>query len=123
MHNVGVALRWWNDIREEPRAIWEPASDVRTGAISPDGKYLAYTDMRGIHIKILATGETGTVPQPAELVGQLVNWGFSLRLVVSCCSLISGSEGARRASLNNEATYYQHNCSGHRILTASARRI
>ena len=47
---------------------------VRTGAISPDGKYLAYTDMRGIHIKVLATGETSTVPQPTELVGQLVNW-------------------------------------------------
>lgn len=47
---------------------------VRTGAISPDGKYLAYTDMRGIHIKVLATGETSTVPQPAELQGQLVNW-------------------------------------------------
>jgi len=47
---------------------------VRTGAISPDGKYLAYTDMRGIHIKVLATGETSTVRQPAELQGQLVNW-------------------------------------------------
>jgi serine/threonine protein kinase len=47
---------------------------VRTGAISPDGKYLAYTDMRGVHIKVLATGETNTVPQPAELQGQLVNW-------------------------------------------------
>jgi eukaryotic-like serine/threonine-protein kinase len=47
---------------------------VRTGAISPDGKYLAYTDMRGIHIKVLATGETNTVPQPTELQGQLVNW-------------------------------------------------
>jgi VCBS repeat-containing protein len=47
---------------------------VRTGAISPDRKYLAYTDMRGIHIKVLATGETNTVPPPTELQGQLVNW-------------------------------------------------
>lgn len=47
---------------------------VRTGSISPDGKYLAYTDMRGIHIKVLATGETSTVPQPAELQGYSVNW-------------------------------------------------
>jgi len=47
---------------------------VRTGAISPDGKYLACTDMRGIHIKVLATGETNTVPQPTELQEQLVNW-------------------------------------------------
>jgi VCBS repeat-containing protein len=47
---------------------------VRTGAISPDGKYLAYTDMRGIHIKVLATGETSTVPQTLELQGQSVNW-------------------------------------------------
>jgi serine/threonine protein kinase/Tol biopolymer transport system component len=37
---------------------------VRTAAISPDGKYLAYTDLNGIHIKILSSNETRTVPQP-----------------------------------------------------------
>src|SRR6266849_5899765 len=36
---------------------------VGTGAISPDGKYLAYTDLQGIHIKLIETGETQTIPQ------------------------------------------------------------
>ena|SRR5437773_3318149 len=29
---------------------------VTGGAISPDGKYLAYTDTKGIHIKLIETG-------------------------------------------------------------------
>ena len=47
-----------------------------SGAISPDGKYLAYADMQGIHIKQIETGETRTVPQPEELKGLQVNWGI-----------------------------------------------
>jgi serine/threonine protein kinase/Tol biopolymer transport system component len=49
---------------------------VLSGAISPDGKYLAYADMQGIHIKQIETGETRTVPQPEELAGLHVNWGI-----------------------------------------------
>jgi serine/threonine protein kinase len=44
------------------------------GAISPDGKYLAYSDTRGLHIKVINTGETRTVAQPGELKGQSVKW-------------------------------------------------
>jgi hypothetical protein len=40
---------------------------VAGGSISPDGKYLAYADLRGIHIKLIETGETRTVPQPSDL--------------------------------------------------------
>jgi serine/threonine protein kinase len=47
---------------------------ISTGAISPDRKYLAYTDPLGIHIKALSTGETNDIPQPEELKGRLVNW-------------------------------------------------
>jgi len=38
---------------------------VLTGSISPDGKYLAYSDTAGIHVKLLATGEEHVVPRPA----------------------------------------------------------
>jgi serine/threonine protein kinase/Tol biopolymer transport system component len=38
---------------------------VQSGSISPDGKYLAYSDMAGIHLKLLATGEERVVPRPA----------------------------------------------------------
>jgi eukaryotic-like serine/threonine-protein kinase len=48
---------------------------VRSGALSPDGSYLAFSDTRGIHIKALATGESQTVPQPEEVLkDQQANW-------------------------------------------------
>ena len=47
---------------------------VSGGAISPDGNYLAYSDTRGLHLKLVDTGETRTVPQPEELKNQSVKW-------------------------------------------------
>jgi serine/threonine protein kinase len=47
---------------------------VVSGAISLDGKYLAYSDLRGIHIKVIETGETHTVPQPEGLKNIDVDW-------------------------------------------------
>lgn len=44
-------------------------NQVTGGAISPDGKYLAYVDMHGIQIKFMETGETHTVPEPKALRG------------------------------------------------------
>jgi Tol biopolymer transport system component len=44
------------------------------GTISPDGKYLAYADRVGIHIKLIDTGETRTILQPDELKGKRVDW-------------------------------------------------
>ena len=46
------------------------------GAISPDGKYLAYADLNGMHIKLIETGEIQNIPQPEELKGLQVNWGI-----------------------------------------------
>ena len=48
---------------------------VRDQCISRDGKLLAYSDDRGIHIKLIATGETHTLPLPEELKGLHVGWG------------------------------------------------
>jgi len=49
---------------------------VRSGAISPDGKYLAYTDRNGIHVKVLATDETREVPEPEILQGGRADWSI-----------------------------------------------
>jgi serine/threonine protein kinase len=49
---------------------------VSSGAISPDGKYLAYADLKGIHLKLIETGETQAVPQPDILKGVRVDWAF-----------------------------------------------
>jgi len=47
---------------------------VLNGAISPDGKYLAYGDTKGMYVKRIQTNETRAVPQPEELKGQKVGW-------------------------------------------------
>jgi eukaryotic-like serine/threonine-protein kinase len=47
---------------------------VLSGAISPDGKYLAYSDMKGMYVKRVQTGEIRVVPQPEKLNGQRVGW-------------------------------------------------
>jgi eukaryotic-like serine/threonine-protein kinase len=47
---------------------------LTSGAISPDGKYLAYTDSKGMHIKFMGTDETRTVPQPEALNNDTANW-------------------------------------------------
>ena len=47
---------------------------VSTGAISPNGKYLAYVDTQGIHVKDIETGATQTVAQLKDLKKDSVNW-------------------------------------------------
>ena len=82
---VASAIFWFSKVR--PRAVQSPPdlklrqltsnsfeNRVLTGAISPDGKYLAYSDPKGIRIQLVATGETRVVPQPEELKGKEVDW-------------------------------------------------
>ena len=47
---------------------------VWSGAISPDGKYLAYTDRKGIHTQLVESGDTQTVPQPDALSDGQGRW-------------------------------------------------
>jgi serine/threonine protein kinase len=51
-----------------------PDNPVTSGAISPDGKYLAYSDAKGMHIQIVDTGEVRGVPPPDLLKGTKVDW-------------------------------------------------
>ena len=45
-----------------------PSDDgVYRAAISPDGKYLAYTDLNGVYLRLIETGETRSLPIPAGL--------------------------------------------------------
>ncbi len=65
------------EIRLRQLTINSSENPVIGGAISPDGKYLAYSDTRGMHLKVLASGETHTPPQPEELKNQNVKWGVA----------------------------------------------
>jgi DNA-binding winged helix-turn-helix (wHTH) protein/Tol biopolymer transport system component len=51
---------------------------VTSGEISPDGKYLAFTDnARRIRVRLLVTGETRTIPEPESLEGHSVDWAIA----------------------------------------------
>jgi eukaryotic-like serine/threonine-protein kinase len=43
-------------------------------AVSPDGKYLAYSEEAGLHIKLVETGEMRTLPLPAEAASGHATW-------------------------------------------------
>ena len=49
---------------------------VSSGAISPEGRDLAYADLKGIHVKLLETGEIRTIPQPEDFKGLHVSWNI-----------------------------------------------
>ena len=69
-----VALAWFL-LRRPPKPSAEltqkrltfnsSENAVQSAAISPDGKYLAYSDPAGIHVKLLSTGEERLIPRPA----------------------------------------------------------
>jgi eukaryotic-like serine/threonine-protein kinase len=63
-----------SDLKQRQLTANSSENAVTGGAISPDGKYLAFADLKGIHIKNLETGETKTAPQPEGLKGIQVNW-------------------------------------------------
>jgi eukaryotic-like serine/threonine-protein kinase len=62
------------ELKLQQLTINSSENPVMFGAISPDGKYLAYTDTKGMHIKVVGTDETRSVPQPAELSNDKVKW-------------------------------------------------
>ena len=37
---------------------------VTVTSVSPDGKYLLYADLQGLHLRLIASGETQSLPIP-----------------------------------------------------------
>jgi eukaryotic-like serine/threonine-protein kinase len=52
-------------------------NSVEDGAISPDGKFVAYSDQKGLHVKVIETGEIRAIPQPGGFGGKDVDWSIS----------------------------------------------
>jgi eukaryotic-like serine/threonine-protein kinase len=80
---VAFALYWFGPHASPPGR--EPAATqitansadnpVVNSAISPDGKYLAFADKTSrMHLRLLATGETQTIPGPDSLKNSSVDW-------------------------------------------------
>jgi Tol biopolymer transport system component/predicted Ser/Thr protein kinase len=72
---LGFGLRWFTGGQIVPpgptreRQLTHNPSENRTlgAAISPDGKYVAYADTRGLRLSVIDTGETHDISLPEEL--------------------------------------------------------
>ena len=81
---IAIASIWYSGRRPVPNARSEPRmtqltfnsieNRVISGAVSPDGKYLAYTDVNGIYVKAIETSTIRTVPEPHGTSSDSVQW-------------------------------------------------
>jgi serine/threonine protein kinase len=62
------------DLKLRQLTLNSTENPVTGGLISPDGKYLAYTDKKGLHVKLTETDETQIVPQPEEHNNEGIAW-------------------------------------------------
>jgi len=85
--SVGGVLFWRSRVSRREVSFPEPKltqltansfeNPVTSSEISPDGKYLAFTDnARRMRVRLLATGETQTIPEPESLESHPVDWGI-----------------------------------------------
>jgi DNA-binding winged helix-turn-helix (wHTH) protein/Tol biopolymer transport system component len=51
-----------------------PEAPVRFAVVSPDGKYLAYSDLTGLYLRVIASGETRRWDVPKDFVAAPVSW-------------------------------------------------
>ena len=81
---LGAAIGYFWFTRQHPSAL-PPLKErqlttnstenaVIAGQISPDGKYLAYSDVKGIHLKLIETGEVQSMALPESLKSTPLEW-------------------------------------------------
>ncbi len=81
---AAIAGSWWFARRPEAPLQFKqrrltanpPDLPVDSAAISPDGKYLGYSDQQGLHLKLVATGETQNVSPPPGVQTKQSSWDF-----------------------------------------------
>jgi serine/threonine protein kinase len=79
---VTAGFFWWTHLRssrhgetrEQQLTINSNDNPVFDAEISGDGKYFAFSDSLGIHVRLLQTGETHDIAQPAEFRDAQVFW-------------------------------------------------
>ena len=82
-------------------------NSVKSGAISPDGKYLAYTDAKHIYLQLMETGKTEELSQPDALKGEEAEWEIGPWFPNSTKFLVN----VRPSTLNATAQTRQENTS------------
>jgi Tol biopolymer transport system component len=97
---VIVAIAFWVSSQPEVESV-QPVSltqltanpletSVTGAAISPDGNYLAFVDVNGLHLQLISSGETNTLELGNDLTPLTVSWyPDSTRLLV-----LTKAEGA-----------------------------
>ena len=72
------AIRWHPssgaNAKEQKLTSNSSENSVNSATISPDGKYLAYTDNTGLYLKLIRTGETHAVTLPAAFSAHVDDW-------------------------------------------------
>ena len=71
---VGYLAGWFGRAQPYTQAELKPLQltanssedPVATTSVSPDGKYLVYADLEGLHMRLMSTGETQSLPIPDE---------------------------------------------------------
>ena len=63
--SIGPSVEPSGELTQKRLTFNSSENAVQSAAISPDGKYLAYSDPTGIHVKLLSTGEERLIPRPA----------------------------------------------------------
>jgi eukaryotic-like serine/threonine-protein kinase len=69
---AGYFARWFGSAQSYSQAQLRPQQltaqssedPVMVTSVSPDGKYLLYADLQGLHLRLIATGETQLLPIP-----------------------------------------------------------
>ncbi len=64
------------EIKQQQITVNPTENPVLASSMSPDGKYLAYGDSDGLHLKLLESGEVRDIPQPESLRGTDMYWGL-----------------------------------------------
>jgi len=105
---VVIAFRYFPQARPAPilRQLTTNSTELplSTAAISPDGNYLTYADPAGLHVKLLKTGETHSLPSPPEWRVIAIRWfGDGVKLLASGISVQDSKSGIWLFGLLNEA--------------------
>jgi Tol biopolymer transport system component/predicted Ser/Thr protein kinase len=77
---IGLGVAWFvwqrgqspREFRQRQLTTNSSELPVTAAAISPDGKYLAYADNAGIHLRLIETGETSSLPSLPGFGGEVM---------------------------------------------------
>ena len=84
---------------KEQRLTANPIENaVLQGIVSPDGRYLAYSDQLGMHLTLRASGETRDIPQPPEPTPDRSGWWPNAWFPDGSKFIATGTEGGLHLS-------------------------